>query len=468
MADADHLERLVRVYGWNSWREGNRDVSPDLSGADLSEEDLSGADLIKANLSGADLIKANLSRAKLIEAYLSDANLNGADLRGADLCGAYLDDANLSKTDLSGANLSDAKLHRAHLKEANLKGAKLCQSHLRASDLCGADLCGADLCGADLSKTNLSKTNLSGADLSLAVLNGTDLTKANLSGAKLHGVELYEADLRGVNLNKAEMRNAILYGAKLLEADLSGADFNNAILRRADLSGADLSGADLTEADLSGAYLVQTRLTKANLTGCVVYGLSAWDVQLDGATQANLVITPPDEPAITVDNLAIAQFIYLLLNDKNLRHVIDTITSKVVLILGRFTPDRKAVLDAIKGELRKRDYLPVLFDFERSMNRDITETVSTLAHMARFVVADITDAKSIPQELKAIVPDLPSVPVQPLLLASQQEYGMFEHFRRYPWVLEPFLYEDQDGLLAVLNDKVIGPAEKKAKEQTGR
>lgn len=62
-------------------------------------------------------------------------------------------------------------------------------------------------------------------------------------------------------------------------------------------------------------------------------------------------------------------------------------------------------------------------------------------------------------ELMAIVPSIPSVPVQPLLLASQQEYGMFEQFRRYPWVLEPYLYEDQIGLLAAITEKVIGPAE---------
>jgi hypothetical protein len=68
----------------------------------------------------------------------------------------------------------------------------------------------------------------------------------------------------------------------------------------------------------------------------------------------------------------------------------------------------------------------------------------------------------------AIVPSLPSVPVQPLLLASQQEYGMFEHFKRFPWVLEPYLYEDQVGLLAAIREKVIGPAEAKAKEQVGR
>ena len=234
------------------------------------------------------------------------------------------------------------------------------------------------------------------------------------------------------------------------------------------LTYADLTGADLREANLSGATLVRTNLRGADLTGSLVYGLSAWDVQLDGAIQRNLVITPPGAPIITVDNLEVAQFIHLLLNNQRIRHVIDTITSKVVLILGRFTPERKVILDAIRDELRKRDYLPVLFDFDKPSNRDITETVSTLAHMAKFVVADITDAKSIPQELMAIVPTLPSVPVQPLLLVSQREYGMFEHFRRFPWVLEPFLYEDQDRLLAAVTEKVIGPAEKKAKEQTGR
>src|SRR5450759_2974224 len=214
--------------------------------------------------------------------------------------------------------------------------------------------------------------------------------------------------------------------------------------------------------------MVRTSFSEASLEGCRVFGASIWEVEVGGANQSNLRINESDhDPTITTDNLEVAQFIYLLLNNQNIRHVIDTITSKIVLILGRFTPERKAILDAIRDELRKRDYTPVLFDFEKSSSRDITETVSTLAHMARFVIADITDAKSIPQELMAIVPALPSVPVQPLLLASQREYGMFEHFKRYPWVLEPYLYEDQDGLLAAITDKVIGPAEKKAKEQTG-
>ena len=131
--------------------------------------------------------------------------------------------------------------------------------------------------------------------------------------------------------------------------------------------------------------------------------------KLEGAIQSNLVITPEDESAIQVDNLEVAQFIYLLLNNEKIRDVIDTITSKVVLILGRFTPERKVVLDAIRDELRKRDYLPVLFDFEKPASKDLTGTISTLANMARFIIADLTDPSSVPHELARLVPALMSL-----------------------------------------------------------
>jgi hypothetical protein len=48
--------------------------------------------------------------------------------------------------------------------------------------------------------------------------------------------------------------------------------------------------------------------------------------------------------------------------------------------------------------------------------------------MERFVVADISHAKSVLQELRAIVPAFPSVPVQPIILATQEEPGMFDFY----------------------------------------
>src|ERR1700748_34107 len=102
-------------------------------------------------------------------------------------------------------------------------------------------------------------------------------------------------------------------------------------------------------------------------------------------------------PLATVDNIEVAQFVYLMLNNQKVRDVIDTITTKVVLILGRFTAKRKKVLDALREELRKHDSLPILFDFDVPKRQNITETVTLLARMARFIIADLTDPSSIPQ-----------------------------------------------------------------------
>ena len=119
-------------------------------------------------------------------------------------------------------------------------------------------------------------------------------------------------------------RNSILlsgasrYEARLFGADLGGAGFIGANLIKADLVQtnlvkASLFGANLSEADLSEAVLVRTRLTSANLTGCFVYGTSVWDVHFEETIQSSLVITPIYFPAITVDSLEVAQFIYLVL-----------------------------------------------------------------------------------------------------------------------------------------------------------
>jgi Pentapeptide repeats (8 copies) len=291
-----------------------------------------------------------------------------------------------------------------------------------------------------------------------------DLSGANLSRAYLYGASplmaaLSEDSRYGVNLSATTLNAADLTEAWLIDANLFGA-----ALFRANLSRAALSEANLSDADLTRSALVETNLTGTTLTACHIYGISAWDLKLEGAKQHNLNVSNFGEPAIMVDNLEVAQFIYLLLNNEKIRQVIDTITSKVVLILGRFTSERKAVLDAIRDSLRQRDYLPVLFDFDKPASRDLTESISTLAHMARFIIADITHAKSIPQELQAIVPNLPSVPVQPLLLKSESEYGMFESIKRFPWVLDTYYYDNLDAVLASVEDNVISPAETKARE----
>jgi len=280
-----------------------------------------------------------------------------------------------------------------------------------------------------------------------------DLSRVDLRGAHLSESHLREANLRGANLGRANLGRAYLEGA-----NLSGAR-----LGRTDLRGANLKGANLR-----GATLVGTNLEAANLTGCSVFGISAWNVRLEGAVQSNLVITPVGESPIQVDNLEVAQFIYLLLNNQKIRDVIDTITSKVVLILGRFTPERKEVLDSIRDKLRNRDYLPVVFDFEGPASKDLTGTISTLANMARFIIADLTDPNSVPHELATIIPNT-VVPIQAIILKGRRAYPMFDDLKkRYHWVLKPYQYTSKELLITQLPERVIAPAEAKAKRMVRR
>ena len=121
--------------------------------------------------------------------------------------------------------------------------------------------------------------------------------------------------------------------------------------------------------------------------------------------------------------------------------------------------ERKAILDCLKDALRTRNYMPMLFDFDPSEKRNLTETVQLMANMASFVIADITEAKSIPQELSNIIPHFPSVPVQPILLASDHGYAMFEHWESYKSVLPVFEYENRQDLLGSFDSKLIGAVE---------
>jgi uncharacterized protein YjbI with pentapeptide repeats len=337
----------------------------------------------------------------------------------------------------------------------DLHGANLCEANLGWANLSGADLTWANLRRADLSGADLFRADLRGANLSRANLTGLDLTEGP-GGPFSRGTDLRGANLRGANLREADLSEADLTGANLSEADLGWAN----------LTGADLSAANLSEANLTGAQLIATDLGNAILTESRVYGASVWKIKVDEHTkQQNLIITEYGKPDITVDNIKVAQFIYLLLDNKEIRDVIDTITSKAVLILGRFSDERKPVLDAIRDELRNHNYLPILFDFTPSARQSTVETVKTLAGMARFIIADLTDAKSVLQELQAIVPDFPSVAVRFLIKKPQREPGMLDHITRFPWVIKgAYEYEREAEVIASIQENVIGPAEAKVKE----
>lgn len=289
----------------------------------------------------------------------------------------------------------------------------------------------------DFRHADLRNTDLRGFDLSCVDLRDADLSGANLSGVNFHG-----SDLSRANLSQTE----------LVKTDFC----------RADLWKSNLSAAKLIDANLKGCQLAETDLRNAELMNCEVYGSSAWGLKTEGTVQIDLVLSPPETTKITVDNIEVAQFIHLLLNNKKLRDVINTVTSKVVLILGRFTQERMKVLNSLRDALRHTSppYVPVMFDFQKPTGQDFIETVSTIAHMSRFVIADVTDPKIVLEEIPHIVRNL-AIPVLPILEegSGDEPVTLYNLRRNHRSLLPTLLYKDTADLLDRLDKDVIKPSE---------
>ncbi len=367
------------------------------------------------------------------------------DLRNADLENAKLKAANLGGANLSGANLSAANLERADLREANLSGGNLRKAYLYGARLRSANLERADLGGANLMRANLWDVNLRGADLG--------------------GVDFWDADLQRADLKGANLIGASFGDARLPQANLAGAYLKGVSFHGADLSHADLSGADLSNTVLINANFLRTKVDGANISNSKIYGVNVWDLEGEFKEQNQLIITLDETSAITVDNIKVAQFIYLILNNKEVRDVLNTLTSKTVLILGRFAlPERKVVLDALRNKLREYDLLPIVFDFERPDDKDFTETIKTLAGMCYFVIADVTNPKSSPLELQATVPDY-QIPFVPIIQEGESPFAMMVDLqKKYDWVLDTISYKDGDQLIRILKKGIIDRAMQKHDE----
>lgn len=468
MANAKHVEILQQgIKVWNAWRKEHPRIKPDLSTFSLHGADLRGINFSKTYLENSDLGKANCTEANFQDAYLYNT----------DACKATFDKA----------VLKNANLQRAIFRQARLRNAKLDLAVLYQADFGQADLTRASLGGADLKDANFEEAILKGANFNAANLDGTNLSVCDLSrctfdNASMVNARMANSNLTGVNLWGHTLAGAVFWRANLSHADLSETDCQNVEFAEANLRNANLSlsnfdtvefrEADLTNADLHGSYLGNASLVRAivegaNFQDCCVYGTAAWDLVGTPRLQKDLIITPDTEPEITVDDLEVAQFVYLVSNNKKIRNFMNAFAEKNVLILGRFArPERKAVLDGLREHLRAFDLVPIVFDFESPQDKDFTETVQTLAGMSMFVIVDVTNPKSTPLEMEATVKQF-KIPYVPILDTSADERAfamMVDLQKSFHWVLPTFGYRSKEELFRHLKVAVIDRALQKHTE----
>jgi uncharacterized protein YjbI with pentapeptide repeats len=411
MAEEKHIEILMKgARAWNRWREANPNIIPDLSNAELSKQELKLIPYFDTSYPHVSNIFCSLDKPK------------GANFCYANLCGVNLTKAKISHGDFSESNLEKAIFDHAQLHSANFS----------CSNLNDASMVSAELINANFSRAKMQKTRMV-----LSTLDEADFSKANLTNALL---------------NNAYMLKTVFREANLTETNLSGG-----YLKRA-----DFTKAKLVRANLISTVMVEADLSEAEISECYVYGISAWKINTKDADQRELVITPDGESSITVDNLRMAQFLYMVLENDRIRDFIDASGKKIALILGRFS--NKDRLLAIKAKLRQKNYIPVIFDFEKPNSQTFIQTIKTLASISRFAIIDLAKPKISLQEL----PDIAKIgiPIMPLLPAKDQPpITLIDTlYLQKEMVLEPYRYRNTDDLLSSFNEAVINPLENKLRE----
>ena len=206
MAKKKHVDILRQgVEIWNTWREENPKVVPDLSKLVITKLDLSGANFEKVNFSDSKLTKCIF-----YETLFFQANLKNVKFKGSVLSSAKLTGADLSYADCSGVELSDAVI-----MDANLSHAKLSDIAIRGVLMMGSDFTGADLSYSTLQESDLSRTKLVNANLRNCFLYRTEYENADLTNADFRGSDLTNASFVNTKVEGANFDNCIVYGVSI-------------------------------------------------------------------------------------------------------------------------------------------------------------------------------------------------------------------------------------------------------------
>ena len=118
-----------------------------------------------------------------------------------------------------------------------------------------------------------------------------------------------------------------------------------------------------------------------------------------------------------------------------------------MLLLGQFTNGRKDVPREAAGQAQGDPARRHRVRLDRAPVRDLDEMIQLLANMSVFIIADLTGPRSVSAELNTIVPRL-AIPMVPIIQEAECPYALFDALMKYPWVLEPLVYDSPENLIA--------------------
>ena len=275
--------------------------------------------------------------------------------------------------------------------------------------------------------------------------------KVNFSGIHLTNASIHAAFAEGLNISNAQITGCHFEEGDFSRANFSGTTFIDTKFNKTILTDANFFGATFINCNLNRVNLVNANFCLKEIRETIVYGISAWDMETSpDMKQSRLVIEKSYELysdiiasgriPMMVDDIEIAQFVHYLSKHKNMRNLLNGLNSKGVLLLGQFKDGGLERLYKLIDWLKVKNYMPMLFDFDRPGSLDYTETVLTMAGLSKFIIADLSGG-SVPQELHATLTNFQ----KPVIVYSQKEpYSMFKDLKRKNPHAFDFVYEDEN------------------------
>jgi len=205
---------------------------------------------------------------------------------------------------------------------------------------------------------------------------------------------------------------------------------------------------------------MNSRFTGCQIIDCDVFGANIWSLDSIETVQKDLKVPYGENKIkksfISIDDIELANVVYLLSMNANFSKLIDQSKTNCVLILGRFSDGAIDRLHQIKEELRIRNFSPIVFDFKSPKSLDLIEVIVLLSLLSKFIIADLSEPKSVPAELQAILGSL-MIPVVPILQRNSTPYGTFTSTNRYFWVLPVLIFDTTDDLKRVFDKAIVEP-----------
>lgn len=229
----------------------------------------------------------------------------------------------------------------------------------------------------------------------------TKINRYDFAGLSLENVLVQDAFAEGLNLKNATFKDVVFEEGDFSRANFTNCHFINTRFNKTILTNAVFENAVFENCNLNRVNLANADFCVKSIEETVVYGISAWDLKTSEASiQSKLVIEKTYDfysniiaegrIPMMVDDIELAQFIYYLTNHKRLRETINVMNSRSVLLLGRFKDGGLDRLYRLREWLLSKNYLPMIFDFERPESLDLVEVIVTMGGLSKFIIADLS------------------------------------------------------------------------------